>query len=541
MKFTFYMFTEAAKTFEDCLEKEKLSGDEPFIQLPLKKEPQFSARAYMQVNKATTPRWIEFFEGYVTFPPDVQNVSNSMVFIINQGGRFFAVTTGYGHTAVSRSRMQTDFGLRVTLNTIDPDHGMRGLDARRFDNKASQKRLLLSKEGSLGDFEFNLEEDLLRMVAGVPSKAQSKLGTRMVGADSLSLTADMTLPQLGKKCESLLKAFRKKTYKKRFEFIDYVVQVKDSALQGELDAVLDEAFTARSTDHLLLVYPEIDFWQKAERFVVSKGQHKVEMDDVSLKGVYDFLDENDLKDAVPSKVHVIGVDGDGNPATQRRPLVDYVVFETKYKDEHYLFTLKKWNKIDDAFVKRVEKDVRTIPELPSSFLPPTLRRKVKAKNGEMVRRIEKEGVYNSRVEKKNKDKFVCFDKKLFHGFSGNSSIEVCDLLSKQRHFVAVKKYNGSATLSHLFAQAYVSAECFCDLKEYRQQTANTLPKAWPPLFDLDEPDLRQITFVYAIADAPAGRVASGLPFFSKVNLRRTTKAIKRMGYQVSIARIEVKG
>ncbi|MBD7969562.1 DUF6119 family protein [Paenibacillus gallinarum] len=46
-------------------------------------------------------------------------------------------------------------------------------------------------------------------------------------------------------------------------------------------------------------------------------------------------------------------------------------------------------------------------------------------------------------------------------------IEVCDLFSKNKHFVYVKKGTRSATLSHLFAQGSVSMTLLKDSTEYR--------------------------------------------------------------------------
>lgn len=50
------------------------------------------------------------------------------------------------------------------------------------------------------------------------------------------------------------------------------------------------------------------------------------------------------------------------------------------------------------------------------------------------------------------------DAKVIYYGGGYSSIEVCDVLSKNGELIHVKRHNGSATLSHLFNQGLVSGE-----------------------------------------------------------------------------------
>ncbi|MCC6575008.1 MAG: TIGR04141 family sporadically distributed protein [Planctomycetes bacterium] len=516
------MFTKAAKSFTDCLDAKKLKGKDAFVNLKLKGKHGLDARVFAQLGRKSDPGWMKFFSPHVTFPRSVKNTMNSLVFLIQQGKRYFAVTTGYGHTAINHACMEPDFGLRVTLNCIDPD-GIKGVDARRIDNRASQKRLLLSKEGGIGDFEFDLDEDLLRMVSGQVIATKNKLGTKMVGSDSLSLTIPkITLPQLGVKCDELWAAFDNKDYETHFKFIDQLRLVKEPGLIAKLDAEVEKRFKARKTD-LLLAYPEIEFWQKDVAYRVSSDGEKRQIDDVTLDAVYAFLTDFDLKDATPDSVWITGVKDDGEPATRRRPVYDYIVCEVDLGGERYLLSAKKWYRLAKDFVAEIETAMDRIKELGNTGLVPT-----KPK--------EKEGDYNLRAANAN---LVCLDKKNFRKLPGRSQVEICDLMSRKGQLFAVKRYNGSATLSHLFSQGYVSAELFRDHKPYREAVAKHVPTKWGKLFDVNKPEEAGLTFVYAIAGSPPGKVAKSLPFFSKVNLRYFSRAIERLGYKVMVARIPV--
>jgi uncharacterized protein (TIGR04141 family) len=64
-------------------------------------------------------------------------------------------------------------------------------------------------------------------------------------------------------------------------------------------------------------------------------------------------------------------------------------------------------------------------------------------------------------------------------------IEICDLLSEEGRFIHVKRKLSSSSLSHLFAQGYVSAELLQENSEYRLESLSTIQKqekakAFPP-------------------------------------------------------------
>ena len=66
--------------------------------------------------------------------------------------------------------------------------------------------------------------------------------------------------------------------------------------------------------------------------------------------------------------------------------------------------------------------------------------------------------YNIAVCNEYPDRYCLMDRR--NVYQGGSPIEFCDIYSRDKQFIHVKKYNGSSVLSHLFFQGYVSAENF---------------------------------------------------------------------------------
>jgi uncharacterized protein (TIGR04141 family) len=121
------------------------------------------------------------------------------------------------------------------------------------------------------------------------------------------------------------------------------------------------------------------------------------------------------------------------------------------------------------------------------------------------------------------------------------SVEICDVFTGQRQFIHVKRGTSSALLSHLFAQAAVSADLFRHDGEFRRQLRDRLSShpALASLVGVGRPDASEWEVVLAIVSpAPDEDVALDLPFFARNHLARIADAIERYDYQLSICAIE---
>jgi uncharacterized protein (TIGR04141 family) len=437
--------------------------------------------------------------------------------------RFFAVTAGYGATAIDRNKLEMGFGLRVALNAIDPEK-IKSVDLRKVDTTTRQKRVLTNHNSPLFEFDFDVDEDLLNLISGQPK--DTTLANKLAGADSLVVTSNMKFEELGDKCKGLLETFAKSDYKSSFGFIDHVRIVKDKTLITELDSVLETALGSRSTNKLLLAYPEIESWNQIECFKVTYHRKQDTVDEIDLYSVYQFFDEYCFTDIDPKSVYIMGVDHNSELVTLRFNLYEYLVYEVEHNGKRYLLSLGKWFELAEDYIAQVDSDIASIDEIRTpDYLP-------------SIRRGQTEGDYNINAAQVNPN-LVCLDKQNFP-ISGYDKVEVCDLMSRDKHFICVKKYNASSTLSHLFAQGLVSSTLLNDHKPYRENVIKSCLPTWPtPYINVDNLDKQSVTFVFAIAKSGTDPLAIDLPFFSKVGLRQTYRAIERMGFKVKLYRIDI--
>jgi len=530
MKLSFYLFNESVQNFSDAVKPEKTEGQNPeFVQVNLLPSVPFDGIAFFQKNRPTPPKWLEFISPYVEIDDveDIQNQTNSFLLLIRNQDRIFAVTTGFGFAAIDRSKLETNFGLRTTLNAIAPDK-IKSIDARNIDLVTRQTKTYLNRNSELREFDFEAQDELLSRIAGQPR--DDTIGRKMSGADSLAITYDADFNGLGDKCTELLNLYLSDKYKETFDFIDNVQVIKNQSETALLEQKLLRAIDRSDSNKLSLAEPTVENEEGIERYKIWHKRNSLEVEELTIASVFEFLRANSLQSSdfdppvdLLRKIYVVGLDHDGRAVMKKHSLLEWIVFETKLNGDTFILSLRDWHKIAHNFLVQIERGIAGVAQW-EHMLPD-------------MRPGENEGDYNTRVAAENDD-FALYDKKNAP-IIGTSKAEVADLLWDKTHFLCVKKKTRSSTLSHLFAQGSVSATLFNDHKQYREFILENLPEGWTPGFDVDNPDKHEIVFVFAVSTSRDLNLPQDLPFFSKVNLLQHKRIIERMGFQVRFCQINV--
>jgi uncharacterized protein (TIGR04141 family) len=142
-----------------------------------------------------------------------------------------------------------------------------------------------------------------------------------------------------------------------------------------------------------------------------------------------------------------------------------------------------------------------------------------------------EGEYNTTAAE-GSDDLLLLDRQTVRISGRTTAIGICDLLTKTRQLVHVKRHLGSSGLSHLFAQGLVSADLLQNSSEFRQVAAAKVAEvagneAGFDFFDADVLRPSDFEVVYAVIEKWGGRsVERALPFFSKLNLREVSTNLR---------------
>lgn len=535
------------------------------VQAPVLLDPQlqtsdlaagldFDGRLYVVAPVADEPRWGAFLrEGFGdTFDLSATAVNRALLvirFSYYNADRYFAITFGSGRYLLRRDAFVRSFGLKAALNLIYEDDVLDGsasvervrqVDSRTVAGNTFRTRRQANRDTTFERFGLDIDRDLLSTVTGEPSD-RGEWGSRVFGADHVNVNLPMDFADLSVLCKGLWRAGRADDYETHFSWIDNLTSVTDPARLDALRAEVVRRLREGEADAFELTPPELVDFDQIESFRIAVGANDVTVADLTLQAYLELLDPEGLAaltwDRLKShRVHALSSSDD---LLFSWPVCDCLFGELQDDGETVLLDSAEFFAVAAGFLAELDAFVAAIPEsavdLPDSRLDGT---------GKEI----SEGLYNEEAAQ-HLPTHLLLDKRTVRVATSTSPIEICDVLTADRKFVHVKRKLGSASLSHLFSQGYVSGDLFVTSQEFRTAVSAEIAEAENdkgsgPIFsdalDFDTPDPAAIEVVYAVVAGWDGdSVVERLPFFSKVNLRRHATDLRRLGYTVTFKRIDI--
>lgn len=477
-------------------------------------------RVFIKRTRAHPPSWAQFFADRV--PPDSfgRVKSSAAVLLTEAAGRHFAIVFGTGRYLLDPQSIEQRFGLLVTLNAVDPKK-VRSIDKSSLDRQGMQSRIQASRDASARDFGLDIEQDLVRAVAGTP--IDGLIGETVAGFDSLHITARIDFDDLRARLADFLRKSEDTTYRREFGWIDHIREVRDPVLNDKLTGQLVKGLKSDRAFPCWMAPDGIIDWNDVSYFQFGTAKNAPRYSNLALeKFVDDYI--GDAKKLTPDKLlrcRVRGLRGDDSIAHEWLS-GRCLQAELQFNQKSYLLTGGKWYQVDEEFVESVDRIVREIPTCDLGL--PEYKDKT-------------EGKYNERAADNSDNRFALVDARNVRHGGGRSQIEFCDLYSTEGDMIHVKRYSGSSVLSHLFSQAAVSGQLFKSDAGFREKVNTKLP----PTHQI--PDVRSVVqqdqyrIVIAIVGGPAS--CAQLPFFSRVTLKNSYKLLGAYGYRVAVSHIKL--
>jgi len=518
VKLSVYLFRQNT-TFETALRAGLLEGDSPYIEIPAVKPLPFPCRAYLRKSQGKLPRWVSFSSSYFDLSSLIEeNHYASFLLLVETEGRLFAFTFGYAYAALDPAEIETGFGLRVALNSVD-ERRIKAVAARQIDPVGRDQRVNLALASEFSSFELNPTVDWIRYVAGQPRIPT--LGKTIAGSNHIVVSGDWDIERLGSLCTELFTLYNSTEYREHFAFIDYLRPIaRFDPIIANLEAKVQEVIDDRSITKVCLADPDYTDPEFLDHYVIWRRKNRQEIQDLLLTDVYAFLDSLDESVSL-DKIKLRPADEEGRPLAPPRPLRQYLTYEVSINGDTYVLCLGQWFRVERDYLNRIRTEIsQLVTDRTNDFALPPIR------VGESERR------YNARVA--NERGWLLLDRtSVAAGLGRHERIEACDLLTPTLDFVCVKKAYSSATLSHLFAQARVSAICLRESDQYRSNLQAIAAEKWPEL----SIDPERARYVYAIATEKEGDLYESLFFFSVIALLSEVRTIRAVGAEPSLCRI----
>ena len=518
--FSIYLLKEGFDATNALREDHKL--DDQVVGQALPK----GASLFVLDNPPAPPWW----RAYFAIEQDLTQSQKGAVVFLAVGTRTFAITFGHVQHNLREASYEYDFGLRVTLNCLDPEK-LKSTDILE-PNGAKRRRTQLPVDSNLTYFDFDRDETILRSLTGKVRPEFKKFFRHATGTSNIRVSSDVTAEGLPDLCAKLLELYQDEGYKENFQDIQNITPARDPVVREELNAKLLEAFKAKS-DALALSIPDIvNFKEGLWARFSGAGPGQI-YDDVFLGRYYEYLEERGQDPATFDierlKHHcLVLTDEDGQPLGERHSIYRSLIFDTSLgAGTAYHLCDGEWYLVEPSFIKRIETYLD--PFCAASQLPGFAH--------------ENEGEFNESCGN-DVPGMICLDKTSIAP-TGQKAVEPCDLFEAKNgkavlHHVKISTL--SAQLSHLFNQGTNSIHLIRDndeakgrLKDLVQEkaAAGAVGASVAPI----DADAFKVVFDVITRKDPAGK-SSNFPLFSRISLMRAMKDLKRMGIEAEYAFIK---
>lgn len=544
-------------SFDGALTEEALGNVE--VRGPVTVDEGTSVKLYFTRSQPHSPGWERVINDAIGEEVPFPKVSSAAAVLVVRretpdDSHFLAFTFGYGWQLLRPDSFERGFGLKASLNIVfEGDTGtgdwdparLRSVDAKRVGPNVLRTRHQVAGVAALEQLDMNARRDLLNGVTGVPM-VKSTWGSRVTGRDPLQF-ARRDLGPLGELCDEILASHGRDDYKTRFAFIDNFLAVTDPIVLAQLEQEVLASVQSGDVTAVDMAPPELVDWEVVVgfRYHTDGGKVPTNRRELRLQDYVSSLGSKNLLNALTVeklKGYVVkAVNDTGTPAAQWSAW-RCLFGQLSLNGQTYVLDDGDFYTVSEEYRASIDAAMEAVLECPK-FLPKWAA-------------LDHEKDYNEKASLVSSD-YLLLDRKTISVADQTSPIELCDILTSDGTLIHVKrKKDGSASLSHLFAQGLVSADLLVTrpdfiaaaqkrIQQAEQERAKT---SGDPSFvgrfavlDKDRVGQRDFEVVYAIYGKWDDKGFAGLPFFSKVMLRNVLDDLGRLGCRVSVKQIEPEG
>lgn len=495
----------------DPFDAVEISGMPSVLSIPLSDEHE--GDLYYGVH-TSRPQWFEVLSNLAKSRKilDLQSVSG--VLIAKVSDRCFLISFGHAWQKIDRSMIVRNFGIRCVLN-LSPENALRGIRRDRIATKTIQAIEQIPDSDDITRFGMDVYRDILR---GVRAKVDESygFGDSISGSDSFKATIDLSKDDIYGFLARCLDIYDQDSYTRRFKWVDNIFPIKDEKLIRRLYASLLKKLIHDPSDFVLCI-PALMNWDSYD--ITSFEKKKRGAGPVAYQFTVDAAISSIFSRGVPiksssiysEKVYLYNTDGHSAGSWY---LYECVHGTMLFRDKVYIIHGGEWFCLDKEYVDEIDERISEISD--STVTLPNVELK------------EVEKIYNERAAAGSAGELLCLDRELVPHGRGRSSIEICDLLSRNCALICVKPWGySSGSLSHLFQQALVTARLIVRDSNFREKVAATLTGDFLLSWELacNENDYELALVVLR------GPSKEKLPFFAKLAIVSCADALREMRFK----------
>lgn len=539
--FTLYLVKENLKDQKDILTdtgRERIAS-ESTIELNSKNRLGDEAISFVFQNPPIEPSWIADLKVVFDDVPQIKNKTSSALVVFRTSERIFISTFGSGWQYINDSSVVSDFGLKVTINSLE-DGKVKRVDRSNL-GEALKGVTQSAFQRDIQSFDLDEALDQIKRITGRLEK--SEFASNLSGATALKVSREMTMNELGEIADEALKLYNSNAYKSTsFSIIDKIRPIIDRDQIAKLDEEA-VALIKSGTEQFELSMPGWSEDDVVYYGLKGPGSRK-RFPNLLLSHYIEAVQKqlNDLETHTILNDHRVFAEFNSDiAATKTWSIKKALVGSINFDGGIFAISEGNWFRLDEQFKNDVDLILPSITEAWETK-PEVIRKVISDDNKEG---LETELSYNLRCAEKYNQ--ICLDQKIITVPSVSfGKFEACDLLDiENKRLIHVKKGSGrSSVLSHFFKQGSNSAQTLKTVPESQVE----LVKKVEEVSGLKDAALlkRQIqngfkewSVEFHIIDAPGKNGSFGIPFFSKITLRDEVRMLRGMEFKVALRFIPV--
>lgn len=474
-----------------------------------------AASLFILDGQPSDPWWKSYFGVQMV----LKQASKSALLFLPINDRCFALSFGHAHHNLKDESFEYDFGLRVTLNCIDPNE-LKSTDTLE-PGAALRRRTQLPVGSDLTYFDFDRNSAILKSLTGKVLPEYIELFKNVTGSSSLSIRSSVASNGLADLCRKLLGLYQSEGYRATFPDIENIVPVKDPVIVELLNERLIEGVRAKN-DSLYLTIPDIiDYRNQGYQASFSGLGSSLNHEDIFVTKYYEYLESHNraLEDLEYEQLcsHGLVLTDEEGKVKESYSLINCLIFDTALDNQAQTFHLTegKWYRVENSYIDKLKAALD--PLWVDTPLPHFAH--------------DNEGHYNEMIAAEN-GAFICLDTEDISP-TGQTQIEPCDLYSIDENvavFYHIKRSTVSAQLSHLFNQGNNAIEllkleetCLARLRELIGARVSEEARAGF-LGPLDGQKYKVVFGIVTHKDRT--KKSENLPLFSRVSLMRIARSLQ---------------
>lgn len=472
----------------------------------------------------TTPPW---WKAYLRLEQDLnQRQEGALVFIpccIEDTTRIFVLTFGMTYHKLQEGSYEYDFGLRTTLNAIDPTK-IKSTETVQPDN-AKRQRMQSPTADTLSFFDFNRDQNIIKTLAGKVQPEYSEWFKSATGVNSIRITSSVKVESLPQLCRELYDLYNSDNYRQTFPDLFNITPVKDPSVKQDLENALIDSYNEENHENLIITIPEMldPLWNTFKYTYQRRDSPELSEHNVlRLKELLPRVDS--IEQFKEAKLKIL--DEEQNPI-KSYPIEECFVFDCIYETKHYHFCDGSWYCVDEGYIQRIERKLEQGIRQAGDYGLPSYQH-------------QNEGEYNTAVSEYNSS-YVCLDRSSIAPV-GQTPIEPCDLLrlnNQGLELFHIKLGTKSAMLSHLFNQGIVSMDLLLSEESSRRNLKERLNNEEAYNVAIDSKTFSVIFGIVTHREIQNG--VRLLPLFSKISLYRVVRGLETRRIEWSLVFIPKEG